>query len=282
LKIAAVSNALDYTFPYNLEYVDRTLILGNDLKELSGLSFDSVRNALLANNDEEGIIYRINKETGDILDKIHFGEKGDYEGIECVGESIYCIKSNGTIYKYNIRSNLTEEIKTPLKAYNDVEGLGFNGGQLLLACKGIGEIDKKSDTKKVKSIYFFDLKSEILNTDTPLNIADESLVNWVQNHVDSKMISKKDLKMFVQRVKNFSPSAIAKNPIDGMYYILSSVGKTLIVSDTVGTIKYIYFLNDTFYQPESLCFENDGKMYLGNEGKGFYAKIFVFHYKGNQ
>ena len=280
-KVSMDTLAVDYTFPYNVEYTERIIILSNELKELSGLSFDASRNALWANNDEDGDMFLIHKESGQILDKIHFGKKGDYEGIECVNNVIYCIKSNGNLYKYDTISKLTQEIKTPLKTYNDVEGLGYDDNLLLIACKGIGGLDKKTNSKKEKSIYFFDLKTEQIITDSSINISDDSLLDWFKLHVESENYSKKKMDNFFRRVKDFSPSAIAKNPIDGTYYILSSVGKTLIVINRWGKIQYVYLLDDnTFAQPESICFEEDGTMYIGSEGKGFSAKIFVFRHKG--
>ena len=80
-------------------------------------------------------------------------------------------------------------------------------------------------------------------------------------------MSKKKYKKKLHRATNFAPSAIALNPIDGNIYLLSTVGKTLLVADRSAEIKSIYFLDDAAYiQPEGICFDHRGIMWISNEG----------------
>ena len=69
------------------------------LKEISGLGITSDLQHLVAVNDEEGIVFLINKLEGKVVKEINFWNEGDYEGLEVVGNDAYVIKSSGTIYQ---------------------------------------------------------------------------------------------------------------------------------------------------------------------------------------
>ena len=75
----------------------------------------------------------------------------------------------------------------------------------------------------------------------------------------------------------FSPSAIAVHPKTGQMYVLSSVGKILVVLDAKGNVQKVEKLDKSEYrQPEGLCFAKDGTMYMSSEGKGGKARIYRF------
>ncbi|MEZ4981635.1 MAG: SdiA-regulated domain-containing protein [Saprospiraceae bacterium] len=64
------------------------------------------------------------------------------------------------------------------------------------------------------------------------------------------------------------PSAIAQHPITEEFYILSSVGKLLMVLSAEGEINYIEKLDKKILpQPEGICFEKNGTMWISSEGK---------------
>jgi uncharacterized protein YjiK len=68
----------------------------------------------------------------------------------------------------------------------------------------------------------------------------------------------------------FRPSALTKDPLTGDWYILSAVNKLLVVADKSWKVKGAYPLNThTFNQPEGIAFDNDGNLYISNEGDGF-------------
>ena len=150
---------------YDLNQPTKILPLPGKLMEISGLSYHPTKHQLLAIHDEKGFIYFINKETGKIEDTVDFGKRGDYEGIEKVGNKIYVIKSNGTLSVFDLDKNKAEDkIKTSLSLANDVEGLGYleNENALLIACKGKASINKKEKLKKTKAFYKFDLTEQQL------------------------------------------------------------------------------------------------------------------------
>lgn len=268
------------SFKYNLSQPDQTSILGRELIEISALTYDKTLNVLYAVNDEKGTLYTLSPENGDIIERKRFGKKGDYEGVE-VGEAgiLYAVQSNGDIWVIQKSSGESNKIKTALHASNDVEGLGYNKEKklLLLACKGYPAISKSvAKSKSEKAIYGWSTETETLIEEPILTIQDDDLITYLESlELD---ISKSKKKKFRKRLKNFSPSGIAFNESENLYYLISSVGKTLIKVDQTSTIHHVEFLDDTYFaQPEGICFGKDNALYISNEGRGLVAKLMKFN-----
>ena len=267
---------------YNLDQPTKVLALPGKLMEISGLSYHPTKHQLLAIHDEKGFIYFINKETGKIEETVDFGKRGDYEGVEKVGNKIYVIKSNGTLSVFDLDKNKPEEkIKTPLSLTNDVEGLGYLESEhaLLIACKGKASIDKDEKIKKTKAFYQFNLTDQKFIEEPWLLVTDESLVKRVKQHFPKEKHSKKFIEKLKDRVKTFSPSGIAVHPITQHIYILSSQGKTLLEFSPQKELHALHFLDKKHAQPEGICFSPEGDLFISNEGKGLSPKIFIYEKK---
>lgn len=255
--------------------------LDDKLIEISALSYDEKSNSLFAVNDEKAKIYRLNAGDCAITKEYDFGKKGDYEGIEGIGDKIYVLKANGNIYRTAMKDNeVTQQYKTPLNATNDVEGLGYNPltNELILACKGSAALEEQEKLKATKAFYNFSLSNMSLDTKPAFTITDDALFSFYDKMPAEKKSQSSDKKLR-ERLKSFSPSAIAWHPIEKRYYILSSVGKSLVVVDNRGGIKTLAFLDNKIHvQPEGICFAPDGTLFISNEGRGLVAKIMRFAY----
>lgn len=269
---------------YDFANPDVEFILPDNLDEISGLSLTKDQSQLIANNDEDGKLFIINKSTGEVEKEIDFYKEGDYEGVEVVGESIFVVKSTGTIYEIkNFETENQEVIKHKffLTKENDVEGLAFDSknNRLLLSCKGIGGIGDAFHM--AKSIYAFDLDSRTMNEEPALKIEAKHCHDYLG--VCDVHDNLEKLKSFFAAEDrfNFSPSAIAIHPITGEIYIASSRGKVLLILDAQGGILHIEKLNKKIHpQPEGMCFDADGTLYISNERKKEEtAKIYKFAYK---
>lgn len=272
-----------FQLPYQLTAPDETFELPGRLVEISGLTMSSSKEQLYAVQDEEGLVFQINKTDGKVLKETKFWKNGDYEGIEVVGDRLYVVKSTGTIYE--ISDFGTEEQKvvkynTFLTRENDVEGLGYDPKQnaLLIACKGIpatGESFEKARLKK--AIYSFDLAKKELKTKPCFVISLETIHRFLKTTSLEKNVEK--LISFFQPNQNltFNPSALAVHPISSNIYLLSSSKKIIIVLNPDGQIIHISRLKKKVHrQPEGLAFDDDGTLYLANEGKTGKACIHRF------
>lgn len=263
--------------PYTLSQANQVLPLSNKLVEISGLGIANPRQ-LYAINDETGYLFLVNQSTGAIESEIDFGKWGDYEGVEAANGLVYIIKSNGTLYEIALDQNTqTTKYETFLKSNNDVEGLAYDmaTNQLLLACKGkAGEGDT---FKKTKAIYSFDLNKKMLAETPFMSISQTALLDFLNTQKNNTP----ELNQLQKRLKNFAPSAIAIHPSDKDIYILSSVGKLLVVFHPDKTLKHIHFLDKSvFRQPEGIAFDSENQLFISSEGAGAKAKLLVFSPKG--
>jgi len=279
----SISLPLTYQFHYDLQKPNTAFEMPGRLEEISGLGLSPDGKNLVAVNDEKGRLYFLDKATGKVVKEVEFWKNGDYEGIEMIGNTVFVVKSTGTIYEVkNAAKSLpeTQKFNSFLNKDNNVEGLGYDekSNCLLLGCKG-----KAGEGKEFlleKAIYSFDPETKEFDEDPAYVFSLQDVDNYLKTCRLEKGIEK--LWKFFDPDKSemdFSPSAIAVHPISGEIYLLSSVGKLLLVLSREGKILYIEKLKKKLHrQPEGLCFDADGTMYISNEGRGEKGKIYSFAY----
>jgi uncharacterized protein YjiK len=264
----AATIAVADTVPYALTSPSVIIYLSNeDLREISGLSPTKEEGVFCAIADERGEIYFVRGDGGGVvLRTVNFLEKGDFEGVEAVGETLYAVKSNGNVYEVsrwkNNRKPCVKVYETPLKKSNDIEGLGFDPRRntLLIACKQ----DPESDT--TRCIMAFDLNSKQLHPKPAYSI-------------DPKQVQALVPTLPGEKSTYFSPSGVAIHPKTNDVYILSSSKKCLVVLDyNTGKIKYASRLDkQVLPQPEGIAFDKAGNLFLSSEGKKGEALLVRFN-----
>lgn len=277
----------DFVFPYSMDVPEKTFEMPGSLDEISGLTLSADEKKLLANNDELGKVYLLNKESGIIEKEIDFHKEGDYEGIEVIGNKVFVVKSTGTIYEVEnlgtAEMNMTKH-KFFLTKENDVEALGFDAknNRLLLGCKG--KSGEGNEYLRKKAVFAFDLNTMELQKDPVFLITLEDVCTYLgkcslHDHVLENL---NDFFNPKGEVLGFSPSSLAIHPITGHIYITSSRGKMILVLNDAGKILHIEKLKKPIHpQPEGLCFEKDGTMWISNEAKKANpARVYQFKYKG--
>ena len=234
---------------YDFSEPAKQIYLDSQLNEISGLSLSE--NKLYAHNDEISTIFEIDKSSGEILNKFHFGMKslkGDYEDLVIVENNFFVIESNGNLYSFSNPGNdkISEcfKIKTGLKSKNDIEGIEFLEKQnsFLLLCKE----SAGKGYKGKRAIYEFNPKTNELKK-TP-----------------EFLIDLKKIKRLTGR-KNFNPSALKKTK-EKTLLILDGKGKTLIEIDLSGEILSAVKLNKKLHkQPEGIEILNNGTIIISDE-----------------
>lgn len=262
----------NYEFPFQLDKPDKLWELPKKLIEISGLSFiDKQRIACI--QDEKGNVYVFNLKTGEIEQKIDFGDDGDYEGIEIIENDAWILKSNGTLYKVkDYLKDAEPHVKkyaTVLSGKNDAEGLTFDpiNNSLLIACKGHPFVDDKAG-KEFKAIYSFDLKRKQIDL-KPFLLIEMDTIKYYKNYNTMARLGIELLAYFdaSKGDVSFQPSGIAIHPISGNIFVLASVGNLLIVYSRAGEMLTMTALKSKFHpKPEGICFSSDGTLYIANEG----------------
>lgn len=243
-----------FTLPYRLTSPDENFTMPRELKEISGLTYYK-DNKLLCVQDEEAVVYVFDTKKGKVVKDFGFGGYGDFEGIEYVDGQVYVLESNGTLSRFEPESTQIGKTKTDLPKKTEVEGLGYDPKtkRLLIAVKnGKGSSDK--------AVYSFDLLNRAVFKDMSLN--DEQLTGA---GIDPK---------------TYKPSGIAVHPITGEWYILTSAGKRLLITNRQAKIIYSEPLDPKLYrQPEGICFAPNGDLYIASEGDGKKGYILKFGYR---
>jgi len=271
-----------YHIPYQLQKPEKVIELPNELNEISGLDFYE-NNQLACIQDEKGMIYIVDIARQKVVRKIKFEKKGDYEGIEIVDHIAWVLKSNGNLFRikdFDDTDNINVKIyKTSLSKRNNAEGIGYSrkNDRLLIACKGYPYINKKKGKHK-KAVYGFDIHNKELR-EIPEFIINLDSIKKNINYSRMAQTSDELLSFFNpdEGDVSFQPSGIAVHPQNGNIYLIASVGKLLVVLNEKGAIQSIIRLdNSVFKQPEGICFDKKGNLFISNEGKTGKATIIKF------
>ena len=258
--------------PYRLDKPAMRIELADELHEISGLEMAPDGKSLLAVQDERGAIYVLDGKTMQIKQRIDFGPDGDFEGITAVGDTAYAVKSTGTIFRV-IRTGTPEQtvekFKNTLTKQHNIEGIAADPARriLLLACKAAPP-EQSQDEKHVYAVSMDDMS---LNPEPYLQLRQADMIAFLQqNHglpQRTKLLEYLTRPEFHDGLR-FSPSGIAIHPHSGHYYILSAPGRMLAVYDREGTPVALHqFHKSIFQQPEGICFDANGTLFIASEGK---------------
>ena len=249
--------------PYDFKKPNIIYSLPDYLEEVSGLSYYAPFQIAM-HDDERGRMYVFDVSTKQVVHRVRFEGKGDFEGIERVGESVYVVRSDGKLFRFNVNmEGVVEEIKTPFNKKNDVEGIGYDAIEeyLLFALKEDG--DTKGVKVSGKAIYAYHLPTKKFKKIPIYHVSD------------------KDLEKVVGDSFKFKPSAIAQHPISKHIYVLSSNDQALLIFNyqTKKPLSLTKLDPRYFPQPEGIAFMPNGDLFIPNEGKGEGGTLLFFKRK---
>ena len=274
------TDSIPDAFLYDLDAPSATFGLPAVLEEISALAISTDSRRLYAVQDEAGVIFELSPTEGKIVGRYPFHKDGDYEGIAMVGDTVYVLKSTGTLYRVTglgtPQQQRTKYKTDLLSRANDTEGLTYDAARhrLLIACKskpGNGDL-------RTKAIYSFDLASRTYEPTPAYTLSLDSIRRYIDLSPAVRRIEK--VRNFFTNdngTLTFSPSSIAIHPTTGDIYLLSSVGKLLVVINPAGQVLHISKLDKRIHrQPEGMTFDRYGNLYISNEAKDATAKLHVF------
>lgn len=226
------------------------------LQEVSGITFkDGIRDTLYAQQDETGSVFIL--KTGEKkYRESRFAKDGDYEDITEMGGYFFLLRSDGRLYSLPAE-NLYAGVVPTIREWEDFLPKGEYEGlyawkeksELYALCKSC-PVDKK---KASLSIFVFSWVA-----DSSLNVS--RLITLSVDEITEKLGDK-------MKGGRFQPSALARHPLTGEWYILSSVNKLLVIANEDWKVKTVWPLTPSrFRQPEGIAFDNRGNMFISNEG----------------
>ncbi|HMR40018.1 MAG TPA: SdiA-regulated domain-containing protein [Ignavibacteria bacterium] len=235
----------------------RIIELSKELKEISGLTM-TPDGRLFAQQDEDGIVYQLNTETGEVIKRFYLGEpplRKDFEDIAFANNKFYMLHSNGDIYEFS-EGNNGEGVnyklyKTDLSKENDVEGMCFDPetNSLLLITKGKSGTNDSDD----KAVYSFSLSDMKFNPEPGFVLKRSEIKNY------------------------FNPSGIEYNHLSGTFFVIAANGNEIVEVSKEGIVLGNEKLPGKIHaQPEGITFLQDGTMYISNEGKKGHANLVIY------
>nr|WP_233173729.1 SdiA-regulated family protein [Pedobacter sp. ASV19] len=259
-----------YTSPkgYDLNNPEK-FNMPESLLEISGIAFQKGdAKTIYSIQDEDGKLFKqtwgVKKQTN-----VHFASKGDYEDLAILKETVFVLKSNGSIYVFplgEIYKKETDQVKQWKKILPKGEYESLYADE---ASNKLYAITKNSDEdhkSRQSTGYIFNYYP-----------ADGNLKLAGDFKIDSKQI-----EAFGTPIKSgLKASALAKNPRTNEWYILSSVQKMLVITTPDWKVKEVHKISPSkFNQPEGIAFDKDFNLYISNEGDEITpGNILKFKYR---
>ena len=243
--------------PYDFTAPAARFELPGALDEISGLTLLD-EGHVAAVQDEEGDLYVLSLATGEVTRRTPFGEAGDYEGLELVGDRLFVMTSDGELTELLDWGG--DDVRT--RAFDldlggekcNAEGLGADGRRLIIACKNADDTDRNR-------VYTVDLAGGG-------DLTHELLTKL---HPDDVPRGKKDLR----------PSAVAVHPVTGHTVVLSSRRESLVCLDACGRVADVWdFDAADLEQPEGLAFLPNGDVLIASEGDEDAAVLVRYAWRG--
>jgi uncharacterized protein YjiK len=220
--------------------------LPKKLNEASGLAL-SKDGRIFTHNDEKGIVYHFNADTGDIDTVFKIDDpaiRADFEAVAIIDKDFFLITSDGVLYPVPDALDFSKEIvssapvETGLAEICEVEGLASFLNDLYIACK----TNYRESDKHELLVYRFNPRN--LSLKEFLRLPHETL----------------GLKSFPA-----SGIAITSNAI----YIISARKRQMLLVSHDGHFIGRHKLKKKYHrQVEGISVTSDGKIYLVDEGKG--------------
>ncbi|MCE3279469.1 MAG: hypothetical protein K0S44_1660 [Bacteroidetes bacterium] len=231
------------------------------LTEISGFTFINT-STIACIQDELGVIYLYDLAKSAIIREIPFAQAGDFEGITLVGNELWTLRSDGLLYQINNYQDEQPQVKEypiTLSSPQNFEGLCFDraNNRLLIVPR---EFDTSDPTKK--GVYSFNVKEKEFST--------KPIFNLDLNHSVFSSLSKKSKSAVLM------PSEIAIHPVTSKIYITDARNAQVLIVNSKGEIEKLISLNrNIFVKTEGIFFNQEGEMFLSNEGKKQNANLIL-------
>ncbi|MDX2286029.1 MAG: SdiA-regulated domain-containing protein [Bacteroidia bacterium] len=259
-----------WVLPYRLDAPDLHLTLEPALSEVSGIAWDGAR--LLALQDEAGILFALDPATGNTLKKWPIAGLGDFEDVEVAEGKVYMLKSNGILLEVSgldTPGQTVREIRTPLSEADDLEGLGYLASErLLLIAAKEPPMEGGLVDKRFRRVYGYALPEGRLNPQPRYQIGMAEIKAVLTAQASDEKSRARAAEFDPESKKSFKPAGVAVHPLHGDVYIVAAAGQLLAVLGADGTLKGAFHLKKSLFpQPEGICFDPEGRMYISNEAE---------------
>lgn len=249
-------------------------VLPAELRELSGMVAISPER-LACVQDEKGSVFFVDLTGRQPLSSKRFGPGGDYEGIAATPDSLWVLRSDGTLQRLvaeGTRLTIRNTYKMPFEG--EFEGLCFDAAHNRLLILPKGPVDGKRREKARRRILGFDLATMTPMTKPVMTLKVEKIEKQIEerNLAGPRRINKKGIERVELRLLG---SELLVLP-GGDLLLLSPKDRLLVrVDRNENVVATSEMDTDLLPQPEAMALLPDGRLLIGSEGRGRLALIAV-------
>lgn len=263
---------------YDFERPTRSFELPPELIEISALT-DVNAHTVACVQDELGTVYFIDLRTGEIVDRVAFGPRGDYEGLARAGDSLWVIESAGRMRELVLRGERLEHgtVRRLAVGHDDFEGLAYDAatGSILVVPK---DRPAAKEERRERRVYALDSATGELRTELALDTSIDRITAEAERdgialptHITKKDVVKSRIKARF--------SSIAVHPRSGHIFVLSAVDGAALEFDRQSRLLGIHgFDRRSLPKAEGLAFLANGDLVVASEGVDGPSRLLVFQY----
>lgn len=241
---------------YAFDKPDATFRLPDALHEISGLTVAG-DTAIIAVQDEIGVLYGLSPDDGSIRWTTDFADAGDFEGLELVGDTVWVVRSDGRLFVIRPGSDhKTEVMDSGVDDDLNIEGLGWDtkSQRLLLAAKDY--LRKSDNSRVVFSVRPSGRSPPALSLEPAYAIPLDELASR--------------FGVSANKARDFRPSGVAVHPTTGEVFVLSAGLRSIVVlapqASGAQKLLHVALLDvDLLPQPEGLAFLGNGDLFVSSE-----------------
>ncbi len=248
---------------------DKVMLMPDLLREISGISLTD-SNTILCVQDELGAVFEYSFNKNKVKHIFRFTDIGDFEDVAIKGDSIYVLRSDGTLFSFDSNENKNIDQKMIAKNALNYESLTYDAtlNSFFLLSKD-AEVDA---LESERTMYQFSR-----HLDNKPSIYLEVNVKEINDY----------LKLTLTKMESddvlFNPSAIAIHPITKDVYVLSATDRILAIYKDQ-QLKSVYPLPaEIYFKPEGMTFYKNGDLLISSEGdKKGLVKGSIMYFKQKQ
>ncbi len=238
---------------FDLLHPHRIIEMPDILREISGIAVAG-EHTVLCIQDEIGAVFEYDLLEETITHSHRFTDVGDFEDLTIKGDTVYVLRSDGSIFRFNFKNyrGNSEKFVVPTQSL-DLEGLHYDpaDNRFLMASKE----PTQSGNPLFRPVYSFDPNNpHSVKTTMEIDIDD----------IQAKL--HENFPEFAKEEVHFYPSAIAVRPGTGEIYILSAKDRLLAIYDSNKLKVVVPLSENAFYKPEGLDFMKNGDLLISSEG----------------
>ena len=264
---------------YRLEAPDTLHTLPDILEEASGLTDVSATEVAMV-QDELGIIFLFNIDTGQITREVPFASRGDYEGMTRVDNAMYVLESKGHLFEVQNWLGDKNVIQRwlPLPT-SDNEGLCFDPVEDRILLSPKSRWKKGEVPKSIRPIFAVDIGSGKLLHEPVFVLNTDDIVRFALQHdleIPSKAYKEGGEKIDLK----FKPASLAVHPVTNDIFVISAVNRVLASFNRAGEVTGVHFLDaETFPKPEGITFLPNSSLVISSEAAKQKPTLAVFKWR---